>query len=260
MYIINRKIRVNGIWDISRLKIDGKCKFVHFSGNYYRFVFVEDGEAKIGDIKLKAGEATICIGGNEDVIMGTNAEIVVMALDISGSSIPEIISKKIRLNAHMIYKLDRVFEPFGGNEKIGIDNIGTAVLHEIANNLEIFFINILDFAEKISNRGAGEYKEIIDIMRENVEKPLSVDDIATLCGMSTSNLKRIFSKYSSCSVHKYFLKMKVFRAIELLGSNYNVSEISETLSFNNQNYFGIVFKKETGFSPLNYKKKFLHKN
>ena len=31
-------------------------------------------------------------------------------------------------------------------------------------------------------------------MRENVDKALSVEDIAKICGMSSSNLKKIFAK------------------------------------------------------------------
>ena len=102
-----------------------------------------------------------------------------------------------------------------------------------------------------------EFKRITDIMRDNIFDNLSIKALASKCEMSESNLKKIFSKYSALSIHKYFLKMKIYKAIELLGENYNVAEISEMLSFNNQNYFGVVFKKETGYSPLNYRKKFL---
>ena len=42
------------------------------------------------------------------------------------------------------------------------------------------------------------------------------------------------------------------------GYGYPVSqlkqEISDILGFNNQNYFSMTFKRETGLSPMNYKK------
>ena len=262
MLIINRKIRVNGIWEITRLHIKNKYILKTFPGSFYRFIFVEDGDAKIEDIKLCSGECVVIPGG-EDVIISKDTKVVVMSLDVSGSGVSEIIGRPIHMDAGMVFKLDRVFECLTMNRDLDIDNTPSTTLHEIANNLEVFFIRILDTTEKINfanSRGASSYKEIIDIMRDNVDKALSVEDIAKICGMSSSNLKKIFAKYSSCSVHKYFLKMKIYKAIELLGNNYNVSEISEKLSFNNQNYFGIVFKKETGYSPLNYKKIFLHKN
>ena len=262
MLIINRKIRVNGIWEIKRLHIKNKYKLESFHGSFYRFLFVEDGDAKIAEIKLHSGECAI-ISGGDDVITSKDTKVVIMSLDVSGSSIPEILGRAIHLDAGMVFKLDRVFECLTMNRDLDIENTSSATLHEIANNLEVFFVSILNTTEKLyqaNNRGAGIYKEIIDIMRDNVDKALSVDDIAKICGMSSSNLKKIFAKYSSCSIHKYFLKMKIYKAIELLSNNYNISEISEKLSFNNQNYFGIVFKKETGYSPLNYKKLFLHKN
>ena len=87
----------------------------------------------------------------------------------------------------------------------------------------------------------------------------TVDELADLCGMSTSNLKKVYSMYSVFSIHKYFVKLKIARAIEMLEEGYNVTEISDKLGFNNQNYFSIVFKRETSMSPLNYRKNILEK-
>jgi AraC-like DNA-binding protein len=90
-------------------------------------------------------------------------------------------------------------------------------------------------------------------MKENVEKNLTVDELADLCGMSTSNLKKVYSMYSVFSTHKYFIKLKIARAIEMLEEGYNVTEISDKLGYTSAHSFSQNFKKITGMSPTQYK-------
>ena len=96
---------------------------------------------------------------------------------------------------------------------------------------------------------------IIKILENNVCSQLSIQEIADMCNISVSLVNKIFARYSSGGIHKYFLKLKIIKAIELLSDGIEISQISERLAFNNQNYFSLVFKRETGLSPLNYKKK-----
>ena len=44
-------------------------------------------------------------------------------------------------------------------------------------------------------------------------------------------------------------------AIKLLASGMTVSEVAEKLEFSSPNYFSMAFKKETGTSPFEYKKR-----
>lgn len=98
------------------------------------------------------------------------------------------------------------------------------------------------------------YQRAVTVLRENCEAWISVDEVAASCGCSTSQLKKTFAKYSNHGVHKYFLNIKLQRAMQLLESGMTVSGVSDRLMFNNPNYFSIVFKRETGISPSDYKK------
>ncbi|MCD7849093.1 MAG: helix-turn-helix transcriptional regulator [Parabacteroides sp.] len=64
--------------------------------------------------------------------------------------------------------------------------------------------------------------------------------LKAVCGLSVSDVIR---------------KVRVQKAISLLlTSENNVSEIAYKLGFSDPFYFSKVFKKETGMSPLQYKK------
>lgn len=98
------------------------------------------------------------------------------------------------------------------------------------------------------------FKNAVTIMNNNLHTQISVAMIAHKCHVSQSGLKRIFSKYSGFSVHKYFLKLKINLAAQYLSNGISVTEISKKLGFSSQGYFSSVFKRETGLTPYEYKK------
>ena len=100
---------------------------------------------------------------------------------------------------------------------------------------------------------AAVFSDAVNFMNGNLDKELSVNDIACCCSVSVSLLKRTFLKYSGMGVHKYFLKMKINTASSLLENGKSVSETAEKLGFSSQPYFSYVFKRETGTSPSVYR-------
>ena len=63
-----------------------------------------------------------------------------------------------------------------------------------------------------------------------------------------------FKQEVGMSLREFAAEEKVRRAKELLiQGRLSVSDISETLGFNSQSYFGNVFRKITGMTPLEYR-------
>lgn len=106
-------------------------------------------------------------------------------------------------------------------------------------------------------QSAKNYARIVTFLENNVDKNLSVPEIAALCKMGTANLKKTFSTYAGIGVMNYFNKLKVTASITMLKNGMTVQEVSSALGFVNQNYFSTVFKRITGKSPAQYKKAFL---
>ena len=97
------------------------------------------------------------------------------------------------------------------------------------------------------------YYKIVETMKKNCDKSLSVSDIARLLNMSVSNVKRVFALYSDIGIAKYFLNLRIRRAKELLQEGLSPYEVAEKLSFK-PNYFYTVFKREVGTTPNKYAK------
>lgn len=126
-----------------------------------------------------------------------------------------------------------------------------------AARLEIFLLGFIG-KQALSNEPVSadeqSFRRIVEVMNEHCGENLSVEQLAEYCLMSRSNMKRIFAKYSDIGLAKYFLGLKMRRAMKLLDGGFSASDTAALLGFNEVSYFHTVFKRETGLTPMQYKK------
>lgn len=103
--------------------------------------------------------------------------------------------------------------------------------------------------ERYAQRG----KEYIDL---NYASGINAQQVADQLNLSRSHLHRLFTEAYEISVGKYINMLRMNRASLLLRStDLSIHEISNSVGYENQLYFSNVFKKNTGFSPSEYRKK-----
>lgn len=93
------------------------------------------------------------------------------------------------------------------------------------------------------------YSRAVNYMNNQINSQPSISEIATFCNVSDATLKRIFDKYAGIGIHKYFLRLKINTATELLENGLGVTETAEKLGFSSQAYFSATYKRETGVNP-----------
>ena len=123
--------------------------------------------------------------------------------------------------------------------------------------LESFLLSLTEktaCAPEMLSKEERYYRRIVNCMSEHCCENLSVGELAFLCGMSVSNLKRVFALFSDRGVAKYFLSMKMRRAMELLEEGRRPCQVARLLGFEEPAYFHAVFKRETGMTPGEYRK------
>ena len=134
---------------------------------------------------------------------------------------------------------------------------------KLKNLTENFLISIADSEfnpNYIETNETKIYRNAINIIENSLDETLSVPSLASKCNVSIAYLKKIFSKYTGLGIHEYILTSKITLAKQMLLSGSSVTEISEKLAFSSQNYFSVVFRRKTVFSPTEYKKAVLFKN
>lgn len=98
------------------------------------------------------------------------------------------------------------------------------------------------------------YRQAVTFMKQNLEKSLTISEIAKHCHVSDTKLKTIFQHFTGTGIISYFSSLKISEAKKLLKSGASVYETSVQLGYSSQAYFSLCFKKATGMTPLQYKR------
>jgi AraC-like DNA-binding protein len=96
-----------------------------------------------------------------------------------------------------------------------------------------------------------------EAIRENLEKNITIQDIAESLGISYSNFRKLFKEFAGVSPALYQQELRLQRAKELLSSStISIKEIAYRLHFESADYFSTKFKKKTGFTPSDFRETF----
>ncbi len=129
-------------------------------------------------------------------------------------------------------------------------------LNEQRLRLEQWLIVVMKNASDygaVESSAALRYSEIVNVLQAHLHESLSAEEIARLCSMSLSNLKKVFTKYAGMGISRYFTEMKMRRAVELLQSGKRVGEVAAMLGYPDQNYFSTAFRRVMGVPPGQYR-------
>lgn len=238
--------------------------------DFWEAVFVETGKAIASDdeqiFNLRSGQILFHrpmqfhrIKTEDD----TPVHLRIISFKASGAGMADFERKCFDLSSSEIKEYLKVFHLIGDAcqkyTSSAESEIYSIASSKAAAALESFLLYLREHdVSKMAELSSDErhYKEIVTVMADNCEKWLTVEDIAAICRMSSSNMKRIFSLYNDVGVSKYFLSLKIRRATELLRDNVPSAEISERLGFSSVNYFYTTFRREIGMTPKAYKRQF----
>lgn len=93
-------------------------------------------------------------------------------------------------------------------------------------------------------------------MNENIEKQLTLAQIARYIGYSTSQFSLIFRNHTGRSPLNYFNMLKIQRACQLLETtDLKINQICSKVGIDDSYYFSRLFTKTVGIPPKRYRQK-----
>ncbi|MCP4983384.1 MAG: GlxA family transcriptional regulator [Gammaproteobacteria bacterium] len=96
--------------------------------------------------------------------------------------------------------------------------------------------------------------DVINLMENNIEVPLSLPSIAAKCNLSLRQIERLFHKFRDVTPSQYYLSLRLMHAKQLLlNTNRSVIDISIATGFETQSYFTACYRKHFGSSPRNHR-------
>lgn len=90
---------------------------------------------------------------------------------------------------------------------------------------------------------------------KDLSQKLTIEVLAASYKISPSSLKKFFAGVYGCSISEYTQAMRMKHAKNMLETtNLPVLQIAASVGYENQSKFSAVFKKHTGYAPLEYKR------
>ena len=269
-YIPERNFKVISVNTAFEEKADGNFYFDGEVHDFWEMVYVEEGSMFVSEdsrvYELSKGHVVFHKPMEFHRLWSKSektSKLIIISFKAEGKEIDVLGDGVFELDINLREQLTDVFtqiiNSFDCAIRIYPKSIDQSVIDEnIAYlKLELFLLTVASKAspgkQQKYTASAHNYKKIIQTMNAHVCENLSVDDIAKLCCLSTSNLKKTFKMYAGYGVMRHFNRIKIIKAMALIQKGYGISEISDRLSFSSPNYFSTVFKRETGMLPSEYR-------
>jgi transcriptional regulator GlxA family with amidase domain len=91
---------------------------------------------------------------------------------------------------------------------------------------------------------------VAQLMEENIEKPLSLEQIAKSTGLSRRQIERLFKRDLNCVPKHYYLEMRLRRARELLlQTAMPIMDITTACGFQSPPHFSKCYRMQFGYPP-----------
>lgn len=98
---------------------------------------------------------------------------------------------------------------------------------------------------------------IEEFIEQRSEQPLTLEQMSEMCGLSIIAFSGKFKKLTGQTFIEYRNKIRIQKAKQLLEqTDYKILHISQEVGFEDLSFFNKLFKKLTGLSPRQYRKKF----
>ncbi len=123
---------------------------------------------------------------------------------------------------------------------------------QIAACLLIFLEVLVSSSASASHHPESDIETAVVYINDHITEELSLDGLARLANLSTSQFKQKFRRVMGVSPRNYINQEKISRAKSLLLKGHTVIDVAMQLSFNDSSYFSTVFRKYTLKTPRQY--------
>jgi LacI family transcriptional regulator len=103
----------------------------------------------------------------------------------------------------------------------------------------------------------AEVAEAVQFIRDNVGRPIRLDDVCEAVALSRRNLQRRFRPVRGRTVEQEIRHARIERAKRLLReTSLTIRQVAARCGFNYLSHFGRVFREFTGTTPAAYRRQF----
>ncbi len=171
---------------------------------------------------------------------------------LSKSSAVKITSE----NLDLIVNLLESGEKFPVNNKVRTDTL-ISITQTIIGLLSLQDSILIDSSSATVGPSniSPEILKIVHYINKNFSRQITLQELCKEFYICKVSLCKKFKETMHCSIMQYVMQLRVNKAkILLQKGDETIEEIANLCGFSSGNYFGLIFKRAMGISPLNYKK------
>ena len=126
-------------------------------------------------------------------------------------------------------------------------------LDELRDELISTYTQLMQSVKK-HDIGSHLINKCVDYIKKNLNKKLTLEEIAEEMQLSPSYLSKLFQKEMGISISAYIKKQKIITSARMLEfTEYKITDIAEYFEFSSQSHYTALFKKEFGVTPKQYR-------
>ncbi len=178
-----------------------------------------------------------------------------MPFGLLNSSVPNVIPAATGLSREIFEFIERIRSELPGEtdrSRLAIKTYLKMVLLALVNH----YTELDSAREALYYRQSslGRLAPLMEHIEQHYGEPIRVRDAAKLCAMSDCCFMQLFKEVTGQSFIAFLNHFRVTRAQSLLTStDRSISDVSLETGFCNQSYFGVIFRRITGVTPLEYR-------
>lgn len=129
----------------------------------------------------------------------------------------------------------------------------------LIGHLYLFFDYLIQSTKSASLKHSSKMsdfyiKEAISFIEQNFQNNITIEDIASICGINRSYFGKIFHNAVGKSPQEFLMNYRMIKATELLKlTSLSISDIGSAVGYENQLHFSRAFKTIYGVSPRNWR-------
>ena len=265
---VERLLNIDGFYTFSKQKFVKDYFFRGESHNFIEVVCVLEGRVGVTAGKnvymLSGGQMTFHAPDEFHAIWaGEDSEPESVILTFSASAFPKMRRPVYQLSVQMLSEIKELYQTagkifvFDGHTVLSVKPGMETIAAAFVKRMEYFLLTVIadsDNEAPDAQRYCSEnYTRVMSVMERNIDKALTVSELAELCGVSVPTLEKTVYKYLRCGAMTYYNVLRMKKASEMLSEGKSVKETSFSLGFANQNYFSASFKKHYGYPPSKLK-------
>ena len=181
-------------------------------------------------------------------------------LKVANSELCELLNRLD--DAMLITDYDELAAIFYKMAAHGDDGIADSLfLHSCADRILYTLIKLSKNRIPHMTAASTHIKALSDVKKyinNNYSEKLSLNILSEKAALSPVYFHKLFTEYYGITPSDYILKIRISAAKQLLiTKDDSLAKIAADCGFSSQSYFNYSFKKQTGLSPLKYRKKLL---